>query len=182
LISYQSPVTLPRLTLDIWFLGFDRACKRFYRGMPSHERGAASIPLYEALNWAVAIDDQLQERWLATPTTADPHWADGFIHGDTVKGVRWARNVVHHQWTAAMYMTRSGLPADARPDEFEWRWMWKLADDPKKARPQELANAYYWKVGGRPVRKTLGELSLCFADAAAALVSGSDIADESPLP
>ena len=96
---------------------------------------------------------------------------DGFIHGDVVKGVRWARNAVHHDWVAAMYTTRCGVPAAAPPEEFDWCWMWKLKDDPKRAGPLELAEAYYWKVGGRPVRETLGELSMCFGDAASALAA-----------
>lgn len=106
--------------------GFEQSCDRFYLAMKSTSRDATFIPLFEALNWAVSIDERLQKAWSAAPTNPAKFWSDGFAHGDTVKGVRFARNRVHHQWADALWLSLDSarLPSrNPRPIPFgvgEW--------------------------------------------------------------
>ncbi len=143
--------------------GYEQACQRFYAVMHSEDRAETFPPLFEALSWAVSIDDRFQSLWAAARTNPAKWWSEGFAHGDTVKGVRYARNRVHHQWADALWLSRSGFsfPISFPLAFMEWRWRPELPP----GRGDEFKAEYEQHVAASPARVTLGDLSACFADA-----------------
>ena len=158
------PETVPAtLLID----GYEQACKRFYSSMNGSDRDATFMPLFEALSWIVCIDERLQSVWKAAPTNPSRLWSDGFTHGDTVKGVRFARNRVHHQWADALWLSLGAqLPRKLPFMLGEWRWRPELPP----GRNNEFEAEYKHYVAGNPARVTLSELSQCFAEARVALL------------
>lgn len=143
--------------------GYEQACQRFYNVMNTDERDRTFPPLFEALSWAVCIDDRFQRLWEAAKTNPAEWWSDGFTHGDTIRGVRYARNRVHHQWADALWLSRSGAQLPLRlPFAFaEWRWRPELPP----GRHDEFKPEYEQYVAANPARITLGDLSQCYAEA-----------------
>jgi hypothetical protein len=156
-----------RVTTRSLLAGFEEAAQRFYVASKETDSDAAFRPLFEALNWSVSLDDRLQAAWEASPTNPAKWWSDGFIHGDDVKGVRYARNRVHHQWADALFLSSSGR---AYPRTYplvfhEWRWRLELP----AGRNTQFQAEYAAQLAAGPARVTLGNLSLCFHDAAGEL-------------
>jgi hypothetical protein len=106
------------------------------------------VPLFEALNWAASIDLRYEE--LGTPIGNEP-----------LRGMRFARNRVHHQWELAL--TRQDWPGapvivggrdrygrggvsrtSGPPPGFYWTWK-SLADLPAPDRPDPTGEAFYGK-------------------------------------
>jgi hypothetical protein len=78
----------------------------------------AFLAIFEALNWAVVIDDRLK-RELPEATA----WAQHFPGGDAVAGFRYARNAVHHDWSEALELEPGVLvptPVPAMLAESMW--------------------------------------------------------------
>lgn len=146
--------------------GFEEASRRFNDVMRGRDADATFLALFEALNWAVSIDDRFRSIW-ETEQRSMTWWTEGFTHGDVVKGVRFGRNRVHHQWADALWLSTAGF---AFPLQFplgfvEWRWRPELPpgrDDTFKAE-------YDYRMAAAPARRTLGELADCFGDARRAL-------------
>jgi len=142
--------------------GYEQAARRFYDVMAETNPLATFIPLFDALGWVVALDSRFQESWKRARTNPAKWWSDGFIHGDTVKGVRFARNRVHHQWADALETTSGRAYPAAYPKVYmEWRWRAELPPGPN----DEFKEHYDQGVASHPARVTLGGLSECFADA-----------------
>ncbi len=145
--------------MSILLEGFAQASQRFYDVM--REREARTFwPLFEALAWTYSIDQRLQAAWKASGH-ADL-WYDGFMHGDVAKGVRYARNRVHHQWADALWLSEgAAFPMQFPMGFYEWRWR----PDLPSGRHDEFKPEYDDRVAASPARVTLGELSDCFGDA-----------------
>jgi hypothetical protein len=155
-----------RVTLKSLVGGFEQAAQRFYVASKGTDSDVAFRPLFEALNWSVSVDERLQEVWEAGRTNPAKWWSDGFIHGDDVKGVRYARNRVHHQWADALFSSSGFAFPMTFPLVFlEWRWRITLPP----GRNNEFLAEYDAHLAGAPARVTLGNLSLCFHDAAVEL-------------
>jgi hypothetical protein len=73
----------------------------------------AFMPLFEALNWAAAIDFRLQRDWPGQPSEKG-RWSDAFDAGKTLRGLRFARNRVHHQWADAIARAADHAPRRRR--------------------------------------------------------------------
>ena len=156
-----------RVTKRSLLAGFEEAAQRCYVASKETNSDAAFRPLFEALNWSVSLDDRLQAAWEASPTNPAKWWSDGFIHGDDVKGVRYARNRVHHRWADALFLSHSGFALPMRfPLAFR-EWRWRLSLPP--GRNSEFLAEYDAQLAAGPARVTLGNLSLCFHDAAGEL-------------
>jgi hypothetical protein len=150
--------------ISTFIQGFEQAARRFHDVMRETDPLATFIPLFDALGWAVAIDNRFQGAWAVARTNPDKWWSDGFIHGDTVKGVRFARNRVHHHWADALETTSGrSYPTTHRKVYMEWRWRAELPPGLN----DEFKEHYHQEVASHPARVTLGDLSECFADAAA---------------
>ena len=151
--------------------GYRGACARFREETYGDSLPGLFVPLFEALNWAVALADNLKS---SGAPLDDP----------VVKGLRFVRNRVHHQWVAALevrkaprtyvvYASGHGSGAvwppdgyDLPPDEYDWPpvgydWHWKpvsclLADNVYPDPTGE--EAYVVHLADRPARRALDRL------------------------
>jgi hypothetical protein len=153
----------------VLFEGFEQARQRFAAVVNDLEGRAAYFALFEALNWAVALD----ERIVATDL-AKWQWRDRVADGDVVRGLRYARNRVHHDWVDALAIALGTL----RPDTLvgpttllllggasEWRWR-DLRDLPPEEGPDRHGGdvAYRTRIARRPPSETLDALARAFAE------------------
>ena len=111
--------------------------------------------MFEALAWTYAIDEKL-----AKP--AQPE----------LRGLRYARNCVHHQWSQALWMDMgTELPFILGDADLgvvsEWRWKDRLAK--RRDRDQE---AYEQHLAGKPARDTLTALRNYLAPTVTGPVTG----------
>ncbi len=173
-------------TVDVavLFLGYVNACSRFYgAGEPVHERfrrdirAAASaepqlfgpsirelgrpaevdsfMPLFEALHWATSLESRIADDW---PDRSDAkYWYRSMPAGATVRGVRFARNRVHHQWAEAFTIADHDreLPLRCVP----WIWRPELPDGKPDREGERL---YRCELAGAPVIGALGCLAAIF--------------------
>jgi hypothetical protein len=150
-----------RVLLD----GFAQAHARFVASMGDIEGRSAYFALFEALNWAVSLDELI-----ANTDAAGWAWRDGVAGGDVVRGLRYARNLTHHQWADALRFDVGLLPGPSLfpsptlfPRAASWRWR-DLADLPTAGRPDVRGEATYRRLlAGQPPPATLDELARVFA-------------------
>jgi hypothetical protein len=101
--------------------------------------------LFEALAWTYSIDNKLGK-------PADV---------PELRGLRWARRHVHHQWVQALWMDMGTdlpftLPARVGVVS-EWRWRERLGRH-RESKPDADRDAYVSQMAGRPARETLARL------------------------
>lgn len=106
-----------------------------------------SNAVFEALNWSVTLDERIRHE------SKDEDWTVGIDGGGVIRALRYARNSVHHDWSAA-------LDIELAPDEFlaphetvfGITWVDELAVD----RPDRKgAAAYADTLAGQNVGETL---------------------------
>jgi hypothetical protein len=86
--------------------GYQQAYNRWMAGPRiDTDPDQAFFGIFEALNWAVVVDNRLKETLLG--------WPGGYDGRDYLIGFRYARNAVHHDWAEALWLDRRGavLPA-----------------------------------------------------------------------
>jgi hypothetical protein len=159
-------------TFAAMFSGYDLALSRLETAVKEKEPTPAFIALFEALNWAVALDDRACEHWTPERKALGFGWRDRVKGAHLMQAVRFARNNVHHQWSDALELDESGLelPATLPAGFFEWRWraLGKLPARPParsekaKARQAEEEAAYGQELEGKTARMTLHELGEAF--------------------
>lgn len=155
------------VTFHVLLDGYEQAVRRFNE--LSRTRGALPVfaPLFEALNWVVALDDQARNHYTPEGTPLDWAWRSRVAGGELVRAVRCARNRVHHQWADALTLSEGfSTPLVAPLVGHEWRWRpladLPRADPPKRGRaPREFERAeadYDLLLAGHPARVVLGDL------------------------
>jgi len=138
------------------FISLDTSTARFD---PPIER--AFIPVFDALNWAVAVDDFLQRE-----QPAAERWWREHLHGEVVRAVRFARNRVHHQWARAVTRAAPGSLAEYdlpimldRQRVAVWIWRVKLPEpEQKRYADPDGEQLYGQHLAGQLVRTTLDRL------------------------
>jgi hypothetical protein len=60
------------------------------------------LALFEALNWGVSLDERLRVDWPYEEIAFGKYWCDDFTGGGLIRGLRYARNAVHHDWSLAL--------------------------------------------------------------------------------
>lgn len=148
--------------------GFFGADDRLHRALADwRDPERTFIPLFETLNWLVAILDRLRDEGRAYGEQAEA----------LLSGIRYARGRVHHQWAEAFELradvrfdpvwlgvasTPSGLVnALYDPPETFTDWCWRdgaelpPADHPRYERGLD---AYTEHLAGQPVRRAIGNV------------------------
>lgn len=170
------------VTLRAQLRAFHASVDRFEIATSRRDAGAAYASVAEALNHAVSIDDRIARIWqpggIQLP---DRFWFERVPGAAVAPGVRWVRDLVHHQWADALELD---LRSHGRfpPQDREWVWLERarLPGRPRthsrKARrsgERDLVAAGYAAYGtymsGRPADFTLHILGEAF-DFVAALV------------
>jgi hypothetical protein len=142
-------------------LGFRLAVGRFEDAGRSPDPLTAAIPLFESLNWAVALDERLMKDWIPDGKDRPPGWdwpvrLRGETEADIVRGVRFIRNRIHHQWADALLLVKARHYYPPRASE----WIWAAASELPQADPRhdQGRDAYERLVEGHPADFTLTTL------------------------
>jgi hypothetical protein len=158
-----SGISRDRLGPEVLLYGFMRSIARFTRGGLSGEtltdpdedddpnRQVLTIEwsnaVFEALNWSVTLDERLRH------DSGGKDWTADIEGGGVIRALRFARNSVHHDWSAAIDM---GLGPDEflAPHSTVFDIVW--VDELTAERPDRKgAAAYAEALAGRNVGETL---------------------------
>jgi hypothetical protein len=90
------------VTFGMLLRGYAQAFERFSLATRERDEVTTFVPLFEALNWAVALDDRCAQHWAPEGEPLGFAWRDRVTGAEVMRGVRWARNGVHHQWSDAL--------------------------------------------------------------------------------
>jgi hypothetical protein len=86
--------------------GYHQANERYYAAAAANQSEAAYFALFEALNWAVAVDDVVAEIWRPAGARERYSWRGRVPSADVLPAVRTVRNLIHHHWD-----NDNGMPA-----------------------------------------------------------------------
>jgi hypothetical protein len=158
----KSGVRRDRLEPEVLLYGFMRSIGRFTRSglsgesltEPDHDDLDRQVPViewtnavFEALNWSVTLDERIRHE------SKGEDWTVGIDGGSVIRALRYARNSVHHDWSAALDI---GLASNEflapHATVFGITWVDELAVE----RPDRRgAAAYADTLAGRNVGETL---------------------------
>jgi len=157
-------------TFTAMFEGFAQAAQRFEAAIKDRDTTNTFIPLFELLNWAVALDERVRKRWCPDGDGKPLGWAwrDRVPGAQVMSGIQYVRNSVHHQWSDALELTEGrGYPKAYTMVYFEWRW--RPASDlplPEKRHQnkgwEEGKKFYEAHLQGEMARLTVGQLANVF--------------------
>ncbi len=166
-LNPMKPYATNIVTFRVLLAGYEQAVGRFEQLSRTRDARQVFGPLFEALNWVVALDDQARMHYAPEGKPLDWAWRSRVVGGDFVSAVRCARNRVHHQWADALTISEGfSAPLVAPLVAHEWRWR-RLGDLPQADHPKGRAAAraldeaeadYERLLAGHPARVVLGEL------------------------
>lgn len=97
--------------------GYAQAQERYARAAEATGPEPAYFALFEALNWAVAVDDVVAEIWRPAGAREGYSWRSRIESADILVAARAARNLVHHHWARApQLVVRKGRHGWVWPD------------------------------------------------------------------
>lgn len=112
------------VTFRLLYSGYVAACERFTNASKQRDTAAAFHPLFEALNWAVALDDRIRKHWAPEGKPLDWEWRKRVRGAELMPGLRWARNRVQHQWSDAL-VTSEGFQFPMMFPLVFYEWVWR---------------------------------------------------------
>jgi hypothetical protein len=111
------------VTFRTLLTGFETARSRFVGIRNSTDGEKLFLPLFETLNWAVALDDHVAAHWSPHGTPLGLAWRTHVRNSDIVSAVRLVRNRVHHQWADALELQDGrAYPTMYAKSFVEWCW------------------------------------------------------------
>src|SRR4051794_27590539 len=99
-----------RVRVGLLLRGYHRALLRFQRDGQSDDSESALHSLFEALEWAVALDEVIAEIWRPAGSREGFDWRSRVTGAEVLDAVRYVRNRVHHQWADALRLEVSPSP------------------------------------------------------------------------
>lgn len=146
------------VTVAMMVRGFEGAVDRLEAASGGNDESAMFCPLFEALNWAVALDDRLGVTWVPDGESLGFDWRTRVHDAQLMAGVRFARNRVHHNWADALEL-RDGLAFPLRFPMAFVTWAWRDIGDLPRDRPDKLGEQIYEdQLQGHPVLNSLVQL------------------------
>jgi hypothetical protein len=89
--------------------GLAQAYERFMsEGRLAVEPVDAYMPIFEALNWAAALDEAIADE-CGGHGAKDWSWRERVTGGELVAGFRFARHRAYHQWASVLYVSPGRL-------------------------------------------------------------------------
>ncbi|HEV7566095.1 MAG TPA: hypothetical protein VGO31_09085 [Microbacteriaceae bacterium] len=154
-------------TFAAMFEGYAGATSRFHEAAKTRDTTATFIPLFDALNWAVALDDRAAKHWTPAGEPLGFGWREKVRAAEVMRGVRFVRNSVHHQWSDALVLDETGLSFPITFPAVFMEWRWRAAGElpePEPGRPRDDAGreVYQQMLEGQPARVTLETLAQAF--------------------
>jgi hypothetical protein len=112
--------------------GYARAYERFQEAQSKGDPEATFQALFEALNWAVAIDEYIARVWSPRGKVEGYHWrGDPALPESLVPvmaGLRYVRARVHHQWADAVYAQPGAMLPFTLPRVL-MTWAWRPVEE-----------------------------------------------------
>jgi hypothetical protein len=144
----STPEPVPLSTL---IRGYARAFDRFKEASANRDRpDEVFIALFEALNWATSIDERLC-----------------YPDNRALRGVRYARNRVHHKWADALTPGEGQEITVSRPplriSGWSFDWLWREPEDLPEARSSKGESEYRSLLANRHAGDALYELNQYFS-------------------
>jgi hypothetical protein len=153
-----------RQTFAAMFEGYQRSLDRLQVAVKTKKAAEVFIVLFEALNWAVALDERTARHWAPDGKVLSWRWRQRVPGAAVMAGIRFARNRVHHQWADVLGRAEGGFTAPLSAPLVSWEWVWRTADALPQGNPDAVGEGVYRaSLAGRPARVTLTELSAAFA-------------------
>lgn len=150
-------------TFTAMFEGFAQAVQRFEAAANHGGPTETFVALFEALNWAVALDDRAAKHWTPEGEPLGWEWRERVHGAEIMRGVRFARNHVHHQWSDALEATSGAQLPRALPFPLgEWRWRSASELPALSHRDREGEALYEDQMQGQPARITLQQIASVF--------------------
>ncbi len=149
------------VTFRVLLAGFEKAVDRFHDASVGRDAVATFHPLFEALNWATALDDQVGVHWAPAGSPLGWEWRSRAHEGRYVQAVRFARNRVHHQWADALNRTEGATWPLRWPTAWH-EWRWRVSVDLPDGRDERHRDVYDELLGDQPARYALDALSTAY--------------------
>ena len=160
------------VTVATMFIGYTEALNRLQEASLRRDPVATYVPLFEALNWATALDERVRAHWTPDGTPVGYDWRKRILHADLMDGVSFVRNSVHHDWSEAVVLRDHGVTFPLSfPMSFTsgtgkpWQWYWRDADElppPSKKQRADSEQVYRDQMQGREVQHLLDVLGGVF--------------------
>lgn len=151
------------VTFETLLNGYIDAHLRFETARRTQSAEATFLPLFEALNWAVVMDDHIVHHWKPGGELLKYRWRDLLEVEEraTIRGIRFARNRVHHQWADALQLNTGGFQFPIVFPMVTHEWSWVSADViplSKKDDQNRGIDEYRSELQGRLARRSLAVL------------------------
>jgi hypothetical protein len=160
--NYHRPMTAypgTRVNAGMLLGGYAEAVERFRDAAAGRDPLAAFRPLFESLNWAVALDDYIGEIWRPDGKRLGLEWRERLLGAESMSGLRYVRNRVHHQWADALRLDEEGrrYPRRYPIKYFEWVWrdLAELPPAPPEREDRRGRERYVELLEGAPAEVTL---------------------------
>jgi hypothetical protein len=153
------------VTFRVLLAGYKAAVERFHDARVERDAVATFLPLFEALNWVTALDDQVGARWAPAGTALGWRWRDKIDEGHFVAAVRFARNRIHHQWADALELT-DGLTFPVRWPLAWHEWRWRASADLPAGKDERHRDVYDELLADQPARYALDALDRAYSQLA----------------
>jgi hypothetical protein len=163
------------VTFEAMFVGYTEALNRLEVASGGRSPAATYVPLFEALNWAHALDERVAAHWVPNGKTVGFGWRDRIPNAEIMAGVRFARNSLHHDWSEAVVLRDGGVSfplsfplsftSGLEDGSRAWEWVWRDADElppPSKKPHADSERIYREQLQGRNVKMTLDVLGGVF--------------------
>ena len=145
--------------------GYGAAALRFDQATSTlRDPGPGFFALFEALNWAVALDDLICETWVPEGSRLGWGWrarAGGEQLTELVNATRHARNLVHHHWADALRLEEGACFPMRFPVSFH-TWAWRPVDELPPSPDERHRDAYQRRLAGVRAADSLHELGEAF--------------------
>ena len=76
----------------------------------------------------MALDDRCAHHWVPEGEPLGFEWRERITGAEVMRGVRWARNGVHHQWSDAL-VREEGKQYPKRFPVVYHEWVWRRAEE-----------------------------------------------------
>ena len=154
------------VTFEAMLLGYTEAINRFDAAANKNDPIGSYTALFEALNWAVVLDDRTDAHLVLDGKPVKYRWRERIPNAEVMGGIRYVRNSVHHQWSDAVVL-RPGAMLPRKlpfpPSEWVWRPADQLPPPPPDKKPHAESEKFYREqMEGRPVRLYLDVLGGVF--------------------
>ncbi len=164
---YLDPIVSFRVVLR----GYCEAFDRFQLAATQTDPIPGILSLFEALNWAVVLDDRCREHWAPDGNPLGSEWLRRWRGDATIaRAIRFARNRVHHQWAEALELRPPTVRSPLRDPSHESDWYWRSAADlPPASRNRQVPAgeaAYEKLLAGRPAELTLSPIRGLYSELA----------------